>query len=850
MKPFSPIRHTSLLKRALTANLGLVSFCVLCLAALSLLTQHSVLQHQLESQARLLAKFLASESELALLVHDTPGLERTASAVLSSEDVLYVQITDRSGNLLAQAVQHGFPFSAIPARPTAKGSSPVMIFGGTAAQPGFLDVVSDVSPPAGAQMLDWESPKTAEPRLGVVRLGFSMAKQRWLFLRTNVIGFSVAVFVLMLILAVDYLQLRKLLRPLNNLITFTRKVAEGDLTQRAPEVSIDEISDLTAAFNYMVDELRRTTVSKTHVDGILQSMGESVVVVDANRLIRIANQATYKLLGYAEGTLVGEPIDRITIGARLLDAMALTSDGVETEFVGCDGTPIPVMICAALMQDGEDEIICVAQDMRERKRKNRELREAKEAAEAANRAKSAFLANMSHEIRTPMNAILGFSQLMLRDPALSAAAKRDLTIINRSGEHLLALINDILDMSKIEAGQARLNPAAFDFGSLIEDMAAMFRMRAQAKTLQFDLLGIDACERSIVADEGKIRQVLINLLGNAVKFTEQGWIKLRVETNLRENNQLWLSAEIGDTGVGIAPKEIKDLFQAFAQTESGQRLQVGTGLGLAISREYARLMGGDISVTSRVGKGSTFHFEVPVQRGDGNIQVRRPPRRQVVGLQAVQEPPRVLVVDDQQNNREWLSKLLALVGFSVAEADNGDKAIRIWEAWKPQVILMDWRMPVMDGLEATRRIKAKPGGEQTVIIALTASAMDGDRRTVMESGVDDYLSKPCQEDDLLKRLQTHLGLTYRYADEKTALQPDAPGVASLDPEPPSGLPSELIAELQQATLDGDKRRLDDLIRTVAKQAPTYANSLQQLADQYQYDVLSRLLEKAAPVSCL
>jgi len=846
MKPPSPVRHASLLKRALTANLGLVGVFVVCVAVLFVVTQRSVLQRQLESQARLLAKFLASESELALLVHDTPELQRTASAVLSSEDVLYVRIIDRSGNMLAQASQPGFPLGAIPLRPTAKGSSPVIIFGGAGAQPGFLDVVSDVSPPAGAHLLDWESPKTAEPRLGVVRLGFSMAKQRWLFFRTNVIGFSVAAFALMLILAVDYLQLRKLLRPLHDLVIFTRKVAEGDLTQRAPVVSIAEISDLMAAFNYMVDQLRRTTVSKIHVDGILQSMGESLVVIDANQRIRIANRATYKLLGYEEGTLLGEPIDRIIIGTGLLDVRTLAADGVETEYIGRDGTPIPVLICAALIEDTEDEVICVAQDMRERKRKKRELREAKEAAEAANRAKSAFLANMSHEIRTPMNAIMGFSQLMLRDPALSAASKGNLSIICRSGEHLLALINDILDMSKIEAGQARLSPAEFDFGSLVEEIAAMFRTRAQAKALQFDLLGIEACERSIVADEGKIRQVLINLLGNAVKFTQQGWIKLRVETGPRENGQLWLCAEIEDTGVGIAPNEIKDLFQAFAQTESGQRLQVGTGLGLAISREYARLMGGDIGVTSRLGKGTTFRFEIPVARGGANTVVKRLARRQVIGLQAVQESPRVLIVDDQQTNREWLSKLLTLLGFSVAEADNGETAIKIWEAWQPQLILMDWRMPVMDGLEATRRIKAQPGGEKTIIIALTASAMDGDRRTVIESGVDDYLSKPCQEDDLLKKIQTHLGLTYRYAGETAAPSPNAAGVPP-DAEPLSGLPSELIAELQQATLDGDKHRLDELIRTVERQAPQCAYSLRQLADQYQYDALSHLFEKHATV---
>jgi PAS domain S-box-containing protein len=611
-------------------------------------------------------------------------------------------------------------------------------------------------------------------------------------------------------------------------------------------VNIDEIADLTVAFNHMVGELRRTTVSKTDVDDILHSMAESLVVIDAERRIRIANRATYTLLGFEEGTLVGEPIDRIAAGARLFDAVTLAwgncSQGVETEYIARDGMRIPVLICAALMRDGGDEVIYVAQDMRERKRKKRELLEAKEAAEAANRAKSIFLANMSHEIRTPMNAILGFSRLMLRDPTLSAGAKGDLNVINRSGEHLLALINSILDMSKIEAGQTRLNPATFDLFGLVDDMAAMFRTRAEAKGLEFDLLRTDGCERSVVADEGKIRQVLINLLGNAVKFTERGWIKLRMATGQRNDNPLWLSAEIEDTGAGIAPEEQNKLFRAFAQTESGQRLQVGTGLGLAISREYARLMGGDITVTSQVGQGTTFCFEIPIERGDPNAVARQPVRRRVIGLQNVQEAPRVLIVDDERNNREWLNKLLTLVGFSVREADNGEAAIRIWEEWRPQLVLMDLRMPVMDGIKATRRIRAHPAGEQTQIIVLTASAMDEDRRVVMESGVDDYLSKPCKEDDLLEKIQTHLGLEYRYAEEEPS-QPAAASPAPLERELLE-LPLELIAELQQTIVDGDKYRLDELIRAIEEQDPGTASSLQELADRYDYDALAHVLAEA------
>ena len=823
---------------------------MLSLAVLFLVTQRSVLQRQLESRARLLAEFLASESELAMLVHNRPELERAASAALSIEDVLYVRMSDNYGNLLAEAARPGFPLSGIPSRPAIKGSAPAAIFKDTGAQPMFLDIAGDVSTSAGSQMLDWESPKTSGSHLGLVRVGFSMAKQRSLFLRTIVIGLSVAFLAIGLILAVHYLQLRKLLQPLNDLVIFTRKVAEGDLTQRAPDVKVDEISDLTAAFNHMVEELRRTTVSKTHVDDILESMAESLVLMDSRRRIRIANRATYTLLGYSQGTLVGAPIDQITIGAGLFDAMTLSQGtaplGVETEYISRDGTRIPVLICAAAMRAGGDELICVAQDMRERKRVERELLQAKEAAEAANRAKSVFLANMSHEIRTPMNAILGFSQLMLRDPGLSADAKGDLNIINRSGEHLLALINDILDMSKIEAGQMRLNPAPFDLFGLVEDVASMFCARAQSKALQFDLFRADDSVRSVVADQAKIRQILINLLGNAIKFTEQGSIKLRVSTHEAKDGPLFLSAEVEDTGVGISLEDQKKLFRPFAQTESGERLKVGTGLGLAISREYARLMGGDITATSQIGKGTIFRFEIPVERGDTESAVRPPARRRVIGLQAVQEAPRVLIVDDERNNRAWLNKLLTLVGFSVREAHDGEEAVRTWETWRPHLILMDRRMPVMDGMEATRKIRTHSAGKQTKIIALTASAMEEDRREVMESGVNDYLSKPCKEDELLDTIQTHLGLAYLYAEVETSQSPKpaGPPPAPPGPKPPFELPSELVAELQQAILDGDKYRLDELIQKVGEQAPQSAHSLQELADQYEYDALADLLEEA------
>jgi signal transduction histidine kinase/DNA-binding response OmpR family regulator len=481
-------------------------------------------------------------------------------------------------------------------------------------------------------------------------------------------------------------------------------------------------------------------------------------------------------------------------------------------------------------------------EIAERERTQQELLVAKQAAEAANRAKSAFLANMSHEIRTPLNAVLGYSQLMLRDPALGADAQANLNIINRSGEHLLALISDILDMSKIEAGRMGINAATFDLSGLLADLSAMFRLRAESKALQFDVVVDRDCARYIVADEGKLRQVLINLLGNATKFTERGSIQLGVSMSQRGDNQLWLSAEVEDTGVGIAAEEQSELFRPFAQAHNGLNLRTGTGLGLAISREFTHLMGGEISMSSELGKGTVFRFAIPVHLSHTGATGERSVRRRVIGLEPGQATPRVLIVDDDLNNRGWLNKLLTSAGFSVREAVNGEIALRVWEEWRPPLILMDVRMPVMDGLEATRRIRANPTGKETVIIGLTASALEDDRRSVLATGMNDYLLKPYREDKLLEMIQARLNLVYLYAEDEAFREPEPidASAPSLNPE----LPGELIGRLHSAVVNGEKALLDRLIETVKERDARSACVLQELADKYEYDALTELLEEA------
>jgi CheY-like chemotaxis protein/anti-sigma regulatory factor (Ser/Thr protein kinase) len=348
----------------------------------------------------------------------------------------------------------------------------------------------------------------------------------------------------------------------------------------------------------------------------------------------------------------------------------------------------------------------------------------------------------------------------------------------------------------------------------------------------------------VVADDGKVRQVLVNLVENAVKFTQRGYVRLRVTLEQRGGDQLWLSAEVEDTGTGISDEEQSKLFQPFSQTRLGLAAQEGTGLGLAISRGCARLMGGDVTVTSSPGKGSIFRFEIPVERGNAGVTARRSAPRRVITIRTGQEAPGILVVDDQPENRDWLIKLLASIGFSVRGVENGEAAIRSWQEWMPRLILMDVHMPVMDGLEATRRIKADPRGKETAIVALTASVMDDDRRAVAQSGADDFLAKPCHEDELLEKIRVLLNITYDYeemtdAESEPSAGPDVPTAEKL-----GQLPRKLIGELRDATVSGNKRFLDELILKVGETDTAFAQALHELANKYEYDALTLLLEEA------
>jgi PAS domain S-box-containing protein len=407
-----------------------------------------------------------------------------------------------------------------------------------------------------------------------------------------------------------------------------------------------------------------------------------------------------------------------------------------------------------------------------------ELQIARDTAEAANKAKSVFLANMSHELRTPMNAILGFSSLMRHEPDITESQREKLDIVNRSGEHLLALINDVLEVAKIEAGQMQLAVAPFDLGGMVRDVVDMMRLRAEERGLSLQFDQSSEFPRFIKGDEARLRQILVNLVGNAVKFTDQGGVTIRLRAEkddaqppaaqLDKTSAKRLLIEVEDTGPGIALGDQQRLFQPFVQLAESA-MQKGTGLGLTITRQYVQLMNGSIDVKSTLGKGAVFRIELPVELASGtDVTARQSDARmkEVCGLEPGQPEFRILIAEDNRLNQILIMKLMTSIGLNAKIAGNGKECVELFQEWRPHLIWMDRRMPVMDGIEATKNIRALPGGEDVKIIALTASVFSEELQLLSNAGVNEYLRKPYRFHEIYECMARNLGIKYIYASSQ------------------------------------------------------------------------------------
>ncbi len=392
--------------------------------------------------------------------------------------------------------------------------------------------------------------------------------------------------------------------------------------------------------------------------------------------------------------------------------------------------------------------------------RNAELNVARGAATSADKAKNVFLANMSDELHTPLTAILGFSAMMRREPGLTATQRENLDIINASGRHLLSLIHDILEVAKIEAGNMRADIAPFDLATMVRDVAGLMRVRAREKGLRLLLDQSSPFPSHIRGDEARLRQVLTNLVGNAVKFTDQGAITIRLGT--RHGTPERLVIEVEDTGPGIKPEDRRRVFEPFVQLPD-IAAQRGTGLGLTICRRNMTIMGGDMSVESTPGRGSTFRIELPFEPVSGAdvAELEMPVQfGEVAGLAPGQPNWRVIVADDQRESALLLSRLMTDIGVEVKVAENGERCVQLFEEWHPHLIWMDSRMPVIDGKEAARRIRALPGGKDVKIVAVTPSAFREHWQDMLSAGMDEFVRRPYRFYEVYDCMARLLGVKY------------------------------------------------------------------------------------------
>jgi signal transduction histidine kinase len=582
---FRQFFRSSFLGRALAVTLSGVVASLLLVTLVFVLISRSEFQTQLGLRASAIADFAATESQFPMLVGDQEGLGRIAQSVLSNEDVLFVVVSDSSGRTPAKAFRRGVNLADLRA-----GTVPV------------LELSRSVAAPLSAALFDWESKRGSSPPLGSIRIGFSMAKQRTLFERAVLSGAGIALVTLILVTAGYVFLLKRLVRPLRALSEFAKDVGEGDLSRRIQTEDQDEVAHVARAFNRMVERLGSTTVSKSYVEDIIRSMGESLMVVDFEGKVRTVNDATCLLLGYQEQELIGLGGDEVVVGT-----------GRERTYRAKDGARIPVLFSAASLRGGAGEV-WLAQDITDAKRVEQQLLDAKEAAEEASRAKTLFLANMSHELKTPLNAIIGYGELLdeIAGERGQEDMRQDLQKIQQASKHLRNLLDDVLAVAKMEAGRLELHPTEFDLLATVNEIVNTVQPLAKQNG---NAIEIEAPERNarLFTDEIKFRQSLLNLMTNACKFTRQGTVSLVIGCQMQDQVEC-VKIDVRDSGIGIAPEHMHKLFQEFSQVDPTQaRKYGGTGLGLSISQKLCHLMGGNIVAESTPGKGSVFTMTLPVR---------------------------------------------------------------------------------------------------------------------------------------------------------------------------------------------------------------------------------------------
>lgn len=747
-------------------------------------------------------------------------------------------------------------------------------------------------------------------QIGFIQIHYSLIaleqEQRLSFLIFS--GLLVSIFVVMLIL-LNFILTRTIISPLTDLKNAALLISQGRLEEKINITRKDELGDLSKSFVDMRDAIRRK-IADLHV---LNHFGEIIAVLhDQQEILETALDVMRKKINAELGSVwlknKKQQLEFIKCFPESVEQSMFSEhchlfEGILREleeqrkiiyisdyypgddFMGNndqDEKDVAIICIPMLDQDEligvmnfsgwvgkidfkpEDEEfaltvarLTVVTNKNINMVKEREKAEiAREAAEASSKLKSEFLANMSHELRTPMNAILGFSQIIARSHNLNAQDKEGLRIISRSGEHLLTLINDVLDMAKIESGRITLNHREFDLYLLIDDVMNICKTLSNKKELYLRYEKETDVPRFVISDETRLRQILLNLLNNAVKFTEEGGITVRVKRNNianQPNDVVNIAFEVEDTGSGIKRGKIKEIFDPFVQGKAGKISGEGTGLGLTISRKIARLMKGDIVVESKFGHGSIFTVNIQLKKLEHTVVQPYQTTRKVSGLKPSQSDRntqfKILIVDDVENNRQLLSQLLSPLGLETREAINGREAIDVWKEWytqghPPDLIWMDIRMPVIDGIQATREIKrlAREKGKDTVVLAISASTFDSDVESILSAGCDDFVSKPFKESEIFEKMNQYLGLEYVYEesiniDESFAEQENAD-----IHEEVKVLPLEWRSAMADAIQRLDHDEMINLVKQVLHQSNRVADYFLKQINMYDYDKIAEILQ--------
>ncbi|MEW6494608.1 MAG: ATP-binding protein [Cyanobacteriota bacterium] len=645
-----------------------------------------------------------------------------------------------------------------------------------------------------------------------------------------------------------------------------------------------------------IGERKRTEKTLELQSVIVRNMAEGVCLVRAtDGAIAYANPKFESMFGYEPSELNGKPVEVLNyasdtpsgkqVASKIMHQLNQQGEATyEVHNVKKDGTPFWSRAHTSTFEHPEYGTVYVAvhEDITVRKQAEEALHQAKEVAESANRAKSEFLTNMSHELRTPLNGILGYAHILKREKNLTDKQQNGLGIIQQCGEHLLTLINDILDLSKIEARKMEIYISDFHFPQFLNNIAEIFRIRAEheQKNISFHYESLSLLPTFVRGDEQKLRQILINLLGNAIKFTETGEVVFKVgyvgngESGIGNREQTTnnkIRFQVEDTGIGIAPDKFTEIFLPFHQVETSRHWVEGTGLGLAISQKLAQLMGATLEVKSQLGSGSVFWIDLNLPEVLETPEITKRQKNNILGFKG--EKRKVLVVDDKWENRSVLVNLLEPLGFEIIEATDGLDCLNKALEFKPDVIFMDLVMPVLDGFEATRQLRQLTELKKIIIIATSASVFDYSQEKSRKVGCNDFISKPVQVQQLLEQLRVHLGLEWVYdnvgfsqaADSELGVaDQDLEGIASQEqPINPKSKtrpqdkvrgrqnpklvapPPEELAVLLDLAMRGNLRKIGEQARCLEQldeRFAPFASQLRQLAQGFQVKQIREFLK--------